>query len=412
ARIPQGKHVMLSYTSINQDIVLKIADILKGENMPVWFDSNGDMKTDIYESLTNGVENAVAVCCFLTSNYEQSLSCQSELQYAQKRQKPIIPCMLTSATAWKPSDWLEQITRGLVFVDFHNVSESNIDYKVIDLINGIEEQITATSHQRIQPIEEPSYLLELIKWHYKQNSRIERLMNPAESFPIEESYINLAIVDSKEQQAKEKNLHDANQHETIMETFEDIYGVKTPINVKDIFNTCKEFGKKVLVFGRAGIGKTTFCRYVSHQWAKSALWPEYNLVALISLRSLTENRYSPLSSGKSYSLVDIVAKECFSHDLSEEDTSLLREQLNKRTVLWLLDGYDEIVQNVSSHLQHVFEQLINTPHHIVTSRPYFNTLSRSVRVEIVGFTDGNISKYVEVFFNQLRDKFPNALLEG
>ncbi|CAM4965112.1 unnamed protein product, partial [Rotaria socialis] len=111
-------------------------------------------------------------------------------------------------------------------------------------------------------------------------------------------------------------------------------------------------------------------------------------------------------------LVDIVAKECFSHDLSEEDTSLLREQLNKRTVLWLLDGYDEIVQNVPSHLQRVFEQLLNTPHHIVTSRPYFNALSRSVRVEIVGFTDGNTSKYVEVFFNQLRDKFPNALFEG
>ncbi|CAM4946034.1 unnamed protein product, partial [Rotaria socialis] len=412
ARIPQGKHVMLSYTSINQDIVSKIADILKGENIPVWFDGNGDMKTDMYESLANGVENAVAVCCFLTSDYEQSLSCQSELQYAQKRQKPIIPCMLTNATAWKPSDWLEQITRGLVCVDFHNVSESNIDYKVIDLINGIEEQITATSHRRIQPIEEPSYLFELIKWHYKQNSRIERLINPAESFPIEESYISLAIVDSKEQQGKEKKLRDANQQETIMATFEDIYGVKTPINVKDIFNTCKESGRKVLVFGRAGIGKTTFCRYVSHQWAKSALWPEYNLVVLISLRSLTENRYSPLPSGKSYSLVDIVAKECFSHDISEEDKSLLREQLNKRTVLWLLDGYDEIVQNVPSHLQRVFEQLLNTSHHIVTSRPYFNTLSRSVRVEIVGFTDGNISKYVEVFFNQLRDKFPNALFEG
>ncbi|CAM4921101.1 unnamed protein product, partial [Rotaria socialis] len=239
-----------------------------------------------------------------------------------------------------------------------------------------------------------------------------RLINPAESFSIEESCINLAIVDSKEQLGKEKKLRDANKHETIMGAFEDIYGVKTPINVKDIFNTCKEFGKKVLVFGRAGIGKITFCRYVSHQWAKSALWPEYNLVVLISLRSLTENRYSPLSSGKSYSLVDIVVKECFSRDLSEEDKNLLREQLNKRTVLWLLDGYDNIVQNVSSHLQHVFEQLINTPHHIVTSRPYFNTLSRSVRVEIVGFTDGNISKYVEVFFNQLRDKFPNALLEG
>ncbi|CAM4832434.1 unnamed protein product [Rotaria magnacalcarata] len=320
--------------------------------------------------------------------------------------------MLTSATTWKPSDWLEEITRGLLFVDFHNVSESNIDHRVIDLINGIEEQITAMPHRRIQPIEEPNYLFELIKWHYKQNSRIERLINPAESIPIEESYINLAIVDSKEQQGKEKNLRDANQHETIMGTFEDIYAVKTPINVKNIFKTCKEFGRKVLVFGRAGIGKSTFCRYVSHQWAKDALWPEYNLVVLISLRSLTENRYSPLSSGKSYSLVDIVAKECFSRDLSEEDKSLFKDLLNKSKVLWLLDGYDEIVQNVPSHLQCVFEQLLNTPHHIVTSRPYFNTLSCSVQVEIVGFTDENIIKYVEVFFNQLRDKFPNALFEG
>ncbi|CAF1653086.1 unnamed protein product, partial [Rotaria magnacalcarata] len=211
--------------------------ILRDENIPVWFDRNGDTKTDMYESLAKGVENAAAVCCFLTSDYEQSLSCQSELQYAQKRQKPIIPCMLTSGTTWKPSDWLEEITRGLVFVDFHDVSESNIYAKVMELIDQIEGQIAEKQNRRMQSIEEPSYLLELIKWDYKQNSRIERLINPAESFPIEESYINLAIVDSKEQQGKEKKLRDANQHETIMGTFEDIYAVKTPINIKDIFNT-------------------------------------------------------------------------------------------------------------------------------------------------------------------------------
>ena len=40
---------MLSYTSANQHIVSKIVDILKEENIPVWFDTNGDTKTDIYE---------------------------------------------------------------------------------------------------------------------------------------------------------------------------------------------------------------------------------------------------------------------------------------------------------------------------------------------------------------------------
>ena len=47
--IPQGNHLMLSYTSTNQHIVSKIVDILKEENIPVWFDRDGDMKTDIYE---------------------------------------------------------------------------------------------------------------------------------------------------------------------------------------------------------------------------------------------------------------------------------------------------------------------------------------------------------------------------
>ncbi|CAF2102761.1 unnamed protein product, partial [Rotaria magnacalcarata] len=110
----------------------------------------------VLRSLAEGVENAAAVCCFLTSDYEQSLSCQSELQYAQKRQKPIIPCMLTSATTWKPSDWLEEITRELVFVDFHDVSESNIDAKVMELIDQIEGQIAEKQNQRMQSIEEPT----------------------------------------------------------------------------------------------------------------------------------------------------------------------------------------------------------------------------------------------------------------
>ena len=40
---------MLSYTSINQEIVSKIVNILNDENIAVWFDSNSDTKTDIYE---------------------------------------------------------------------------------------------------------------------------------------------------------------------------------------------------------------------------------------------------------------------------------------------------------------------------------------------------------------------------
>jgi hypothetical protein len=44
-----GKHVMLSYNWNSQAIVSKIYKILKDENIPIWFDIEGDMKDNIYE---------------------------------------------------------------------------------------------------------------------------------------------------------------------------------------------------------------------------------------------------------------------------------------------------------------------------------------------------------------------------
>ncbi len=234
-------------------------------------------------------------------------------------------------------------------------------------------------------------------------------MNPAKSFPIKQSYINLAIVTAKEQHEKEKQLHNVHQPDTIMSTFEEIYGMKTAIDINDIFKTCKNKKKQVLVFGRAGIGKSTFCRYVAYQWATGAYWSEYELLILIPLRHLTTDRYPPLPPGKSYSLVDLVKREVLSLNLSEKEDKLLIAQFDAKKTLWILDGYDEIVQNVPAHLKCLFEQLLKTPHHILTSRPYLNTLSYDVQMEITGFTDENIEEYVQQFFNQMKDELDNTI---
>jgi HEAT repeat protein len=346
----------------------------------------------------------------MTSDYEKSENCQLELQYARKQHKRIIPCMLADTEIWKPSDWLELTIRGLECIDFHDVSDSSLLCNVIDVIYRIKKQSPVVEYERFQPDDKPSYLFELIKYEYKRTSRIARLMNPAIAFPIEKSYINLAIIEAQEQQEKEKKLRDTPNSDAIMGTFEDIYSNKTPINVKNIFTKCKDQTKKVLVLGRAGIGKSTFCRYAAHQWGTGAIWPEYELVVLIPLRSLTENRYPP---GTSYTPIDIVRKQYFSYPpLSEKDETFLREQLGKSRVLWLLDGYDEIVQNLPTNLESLLEQLLKTPHHILTSRPYLNTLSYNVQLEITGFTDHNITKYVKQFFDQIKDEIDNASREA
>ncbi|CAF1340931.1 unnamed protein product [Adineta steineri] len=256
---------------------------------------------------------------------------------------------------------------------------------------------------------EPNHLFQWIKQEYYRNGYIERLMNPAKFYSIEDSYINLAIVETKKQQQKEKQLRDALNNDVIMGSFEEIYGTKTTIDVKNIFETCKNQEKKLLVFGRAGIGKSTFCRYIAYQWAMGLCWTQYELLALIPLRRLTTNRYPPLPIGQNYSLFDLVKKEIFSYDLSENEDKLLKKHFDARKTLWILDGYDEIVQNVPSHLECLFEQLLKTPHHILTSRPYQNVLAYHVQMEITGFTDDNIKQYVQQFFDQMKDELDNSL---
>ena len=356
--------------------------------------------------MADGIENAAVVCCFMTPDYQKSENCKLELQYAKKRGKRIIPCMLGDK-AWKPSSWLGLITGGEQYINFRDDSAENIRLKAKQLIDQIKEQPPTP-----QPVNEPSYLFELIRLGYERNNRIERIMNPAKSIPIEQSYINLAIVEIKEQREQEKKLRNAQHNDEIIGTFEQIYGMKTVVDINDIFNKCKDQAKNVLVLGRAGIGKSTFCQYVAYKWATGAIWSHYDLLVLISLRSLTESRYPPLAPGTSYTLIDLVKKEYFGHGLPEKDDRLLREQFGRSQVLWLLDGYDEIVQNVPGHLQYLVEQLLKTPHHIVTSRPYLNKLSYSVQLEITGFTDDNIAEYVKQFFDHTGDATHDSTSAG
>jgi predicted NACHT family NTPase len=196
---------------------------------------------------------------------------------------------------------------------------------------------------------EQNNIFNIIKQVYKRQNLITRIINPSKSFPIEQNYINLSIIKTKEQQLKENKLLDIKQNNEIIGTYEEIYGTKINIEIKDIFQKCNNEIKNILVIGRAGIGKTTFCRYVAYQWAIGTIWQQYDLILFIRLHNLTESRYPSLTTGIQYSLTDLIKTEYFQHGLSEKDEKLLKEQFDKSQVLWLLDGYDEIVQNIPPH---------------------------------------------------------------
>ncbi|CAF1476117.1 unnamed protein product, partial [Didymodactylos carnosus] len=125
------KHIMLSYQWENQDLVEQVYQFLTANDFSVWMDINGGMKANIYECMAEGVENAAAICCFMSPKYEKSENCQQELQFAKTKRVPIIPCKLQRN--WEPSGWLA----GLLWMDFRDINNSNFEKKAKKLMDQI-----------------------------------------------------------------------------------------------------------------------------------------------------------------------------------------------------------------------------------------------------------------------------------
>lgn len=71
--------------------------------------------------MAEAVEDSLAVCCFITPEYQESKCCAMELKYANDLEKPIIPCFLTD---FRPRKWLGFLTAGLTRFDFsHDVND-------------------------------------------------------------------------------------------------------------------------------------------------------------------------------------------------------------------------------------------------------------------------------------------------
>jgi hypothetical protein len=114
----QPSHVMLSYQWNNQGLVKQIADGLRKNNVPIWFDIAGDMKGNINSAMANGVENAMIVVSFITVAYSKSINCQKELCYAYKLKKQILPVFLEDNDDAYNESWLQPIIFGLEKVKF------------------------------------------------------------------------------------------------------------------------------------------------------------------------------------------------------------------------------------------------------------------------------------------------------
>ena len=121
----------------------------------------------------------------------------------------------------------------------------------------------------------------------------------------------------------------------------------------DVFGMLKENKDVVtIVEGSPGIGKTTFCLKLAHDWANqsssAASFPEFELVLLLKCRDIDGD------------LTEAIMEQLFPKDMSkdarEEFLRFLADIENQEKVLIILDGLDELAEKSKHNVDDVLHR--------------------------------------------------------
>ncbi|KAF1345021.1 hypothetical protein EJ07DRAFT_146534 [Lizonia empirigonia] len=254
--------------------------------------------------------------------------------------------------------------------------------------------------------------------HYTEDRlKIERLSG--DLLPLERCYINLAIVEHRKT-APHANGGPEKDSKSYASPFSlsARLQVETPdksiqIGLSSLFDSRKDSNdremqpKRILIRGRAGIGKTTLCKKIIYEFVHRRgtfdRWEElFDRVLWVPLRRLKDwQETNP-------NLVALFSREFFStqHDqntrfaLSKE----LQRVLKQGRTLFLLDGLDEVAQELAyeGDMSIFLKILLGQPNVIITSRPHVSLPADikplDLELETVGFYPDQVEEYLQATF--------------
>lgn len=288
-------------------------------------------------------------------------------------------------------------------------------------------------------------------------------------------YINLALIQREVQSNKEQkcletdqdqNRHDEawrsrltaeeryfqNQtHASSLKRYEDLRTVQQPIELNALWSipepaqqttttsTSNQYTRhgsrtcaRLVIEGAAGVGKSTLCRYIVAHWSQTIMetstsesllasdplstWRQrFKVIVYLPLRALADIKAEPENENQlpMQYVINFLKRQyrelrAFSDDQLK---SLLQELEQRDAILYLLDGFDEVVHfcteaidSVPTQRSVILETLINKKTCLITTRPHVAShvaLSNATRLEIVGFTPTHQLAYIDQFFKAL-----------
>ena len=168
--------------------------------------------------------------------------------------------------------------------------------------------------------------------------------------------------------------------------------IKVPVDSDRIFDACTFDNERqvILVEGVGGMGKTSLGYQYAKKWAEGKL-STFDTVALVRLRDLNEHDVREVDR-----ILPHLLFLASGNTISNEMAQLI---VGKQKILLILDGWDESPASIRkpSFIKDLLRSVSPQTRILITSRPNFSLDLHGLanRVEILGFTKGDIHNYFE-----------------
>ncbi|KAI1477675.1 armadillo-type protein [Daldinia eschscholtzii] len=272
----------------------------------------------------------------------------------------------------------------------------------LNKFRGLEDEQYIKLKDKIDQLWTPPKFEEAYKYicdnsYTKERLEIKRLSG--ESLPLDQCYINLTIL--KHHGSIPKTEEDQSSQFSLSNRL----SVKPPpkelqVELPALFNPRKlEDGsgkapRRILIRGRAGVGKTTLCKKIVHDFVYNNMWAsKFDYVFWISLRELNEMKGKKLDK--------IFSQHYFYHkpkgsNLAKTLWSAI-DVLKYERCLFILDGLDEA--SGLANPNHPALILLDKPNVIITSRPHAqlpnNLKEPDLELDTFGFHPDQVQRYIE-----------------
>ena len=227
-------------------------------------------------------------------------------------------------------------------------------------------------------------------------------------------YINLVCIDRHSVSGRSRKYEEVTKAMVCDGNVDAIMKTKGVVHFSEIASTRATYDSEglILVEGAPGVGKSTFAREFCRRWERGEIAQQYQLVLLLRLR---EQRVSNAKT-----LEDLIYHP--SKDVCQSVRTELESTLGAITLI-ILEGFDELPdicrKGESVIINLIAGKLLPLATILVTSRPWATEricLHFGYRVyqhiEILGFTDRQITEYIESTLPQHKVSDLEAYLES